>query len=418
MSARDVQSALAPGRVVDDLRELQDLTGNADGAQRLCWTETWATARAWMREKLLRLPVSIEVDEAGNQWATLSGQSSDALLIGGHIDSVPNGGWLDGCLNLVAGLEVLRRIASEGQPPVTVRLVDWADEEGARFGRSLLGSSAASGTLVVDDVRNLQDREGILLPDALAHYGVQLETMKQAQRQLQNAAAYLELHIEQGPVLEHLGLPLGAVLGTYGVERHTIRFQGQAAHAGSTPMNARRDAFAAAARLALAVREPAMREGAVATVGRVAVQPGIPTAVAGECEVTLDQRYLQADVLTRLLEEAKEASRSIAADERVDVTWERIWRIDPIHFSPELIDLTDAAIREVTGASHRMPSGPLHDAAEVARAGVPTAMLFVQSLRGLSHTKEEDTRTEHLELAVQALDRLAARTMNWIVSGR
>jgi N-carbamoyl-L-amino-acid hydrolase len=140
--------------------------------------------------------------------------------------------------------------------------------------------------------------------------------------------------------------------------------------------------------------------------------------VAGECEITLDQRYLRADVLTSLLEEAKEASRSIAAEERVDVDWERIWRIDPIHFSPELIDLTDEAIREIVGTSHRMPSGPLHDAAEVARAGVPTTMLFVQSLRGLSHTKEEDTKTEHLELAVQALDRLATKTMSWIVSRR
>jgi N-carbamoyl-L-amino-acid hydrolase len=416
MSAQDGQSGFVPSRVVEELRELQRLTGTDEGAQRLCWTETWARGRAWMRDKLSALPVAVEIDEAGNQWATLSGRSNRALLIGGHIDSVPNGGWLDGCLSLVAGLEVLRRIASEGDPPVTVRLVDWADEEGARFGRSLLGSSACSGTLQVGEVRHLRDRDGMALPEALARYGVELEEMTRARRQLETAAAYLELHIEQGPVLEGLGLPLGVVLGTYGVERQAVRFHGQAAHAGSTPMNARRDAFAAAARLALAVREPAKREGAVATVGRVTVQPGIPTAVAGECEVTLDQRHLEAAVLARLLEEARELSARIAEDERVEVRWERIWGIEPILFSAELIHLADEAVREVAGSSHRMPSGPLHDAAEVARVGVPTVMLFVQSLRGLSHAKEEDTRPEHLELAVEALDRLTSKTMEWMAS--
>jgi len=414
MCAREMQTALVPGRVVQELRELQDLTGTGEGAQRVCWTETWSRARAWMRDKLSALPVTVEVDEAGNQWATLPGQSTHALLIGGHIDSVPNGGWLDGCLNLVAGLEVLRRIASEGTPPVSVRLVDWADEEGARFGRSLLGSSGFSGTLEVDEVRTLRDRDGISLPDALARYGVDLDRMTQANRQVESAAAYLELHIEQGPVLEQLDLPLAAVVGTYGVERHAILFRGQAAHAGSTPMNARRDAFSAAARLALAVRDHAKRAGAVATVGRVTVQPGIPTAIAGECEITLDQRHLDLAVLSQLLDEAKQASATIADEEGVEVTWERIWRIDPLHFSPALIDLADEAIRETVGNSHRMPSGPLHDAAEVVRAGVPTVMLFVQSLRGLSHTKEEDTKQEHIELAVQAFDRLATRTMHWI----
>ena len=409
-------TGLQPHRTVEELKELRALTGNADGAQRVAWTETWARARAWMRDKLAQLPVEITVDEAGNQWATLRGASERALLIGGHIDSVPNGGWLDGCLNLLAGLEVLRRIASEGTPPVTVRLVDWADEEGARFGRSLFGSSAASGTLNPDELRDLTDRDGIRLPDALAAHGVDLDRAREAGKQLANAAAYLELHIEQGPVLEDLGLPLGVVLGTFGVERHRIIWRGQAAHAGSTPMDKRRDALAGAAKLALEIREIARRtgDGAVCTCGGVICKPGIVTSVVETAEQLLDQRHLDAQKLATMLEQAQEASRRFAAEERIEAAWERIWRIEPILFHPQLIDLADEAIREVCDTSHRLPSGPLHDAAEVARAGVPTVMLFVQSLRGLSHTRLEDTREEHLELAVQALDRLATKAMRWI----
>ena len=406
--------ALQPGRAVADLKELRELTGDEDGAQRVCWTETWARARAWMRAKLADLPVEVTVDEAGNSWATLRGRSERTLLIGGHIDSVPNGGWLDGALNLVAGLEVLRRIAAAGTPPTTVRLVDWADEEGARFGRSLFGSSAVSGMLNPDELRGLTDKDGVKLPDALAAHGVDLDRATAAGKQLANAAAYLELHIEQGPVLETLGLPLGVVLGTFGVERHAIRFTGQSAHAGSTPMDRRRDAFGAAAKLGLEIREIAKRHGGVCTVGNVVTKPGIVTAVVGQCDITLDQRHLDAAALAAMLAQAKEAADRFAREEQVEVEWSRLWRIEPILFHPELIEMADAAIRETCGTVHRLPSGPLHDAAEVCRAGVPTVMLFVQSLRGLSHTKIEDTREEHLELSVQALDRLATKTMEWI----
>ncbi|MEP7286384.1 MAG: Zn-dependent hydrolase [Chloroflexota bacterium] len=409
-------STVQSQRAIDELKELRTLTGNADGAQRVAWTDTWAKAREWMRGKLAELPVEVEVDEAGNSWATLRGASNKVLLIGGHIDSVPNGGWLDGALNVVAGLEVLRRIASEGTPPVTVRLVDWADEEGARFGRSLFGSSAASGTMNPDDLRNLADKEGIKLTDAVAKFGVDLDHAKEAQRELKNAAAYLELHIEQGPVLESMNLPLGVVLGTFGVERHAIRFIGQSAHAGSTPMDQRRDALGAAAKLSLEIREIAKRNGGVCTVGSVITKPGIVTAVVGQCDITLDQRHLNAEGLAKMLQEAKEASERFAAEEKVSVEWNRLWQIAPILFNPDLIEMTDEAIRETTAVSHRLPSGPLHDAAEVARAGVPTVMLFVQSLRGLSHAKEEDTKEEHLALCVQALDKMATKTMHWIVA--
>jgi hydantoinase/carbamoylase family amidase len=411
--------ALQPARTVEELRELQELTGDENGAQRVAWTDTWERARGWLRAKLDF--AEHEIDEAGNQWFTLPGGSERALLIGGHMDSVPNGGWLDGCLNVLAGVEVLRRIAEEGEPPLTVRLVDWADEEGARFGRSLFGSSAAAGSMRdQDELRQLTDRDGIALPDALAEHGVDLDRALDARRRLDHAAAYLELHIEQGPVLEAMGLPLGAVLGTFGVERHRITWTGQAAHAGSTPMDKRRDALAGAAKLALDIRRIAAETGddAVCTSGGVVCRPGIVTSVVETAEQLLDQRHLDAGKLATMLEEAKAAAERFAEEERIDVSWERIWSIEPILFDETLIGLADEAIAEVAGQSHRLPSGPLHDAAEVARAGIPTAMLFVQSLRGLSHTKQEDTKPEHLELSVQALDRLAAKTIEWLSGTR
>ncbi|HVU78104.1 MAG TPA: Zn-dependent hydrolase [Gaiellaceae bacterium] len=408
---------LEPGRTVAELEELRELTGDADGAQRVAWTDTWEQARELLRTKVAETGAVEEIDEAGNQWFTLRGASDKTLLIGGHMDSVPNGGWLDGCLNVLAGVEVLRRIAAEGEPPVTVRLVSWADEEGARFGRSLFGSSAASGTMVdQEELRALRDRDGVALPDALREHGVDLDGAVAARSQLENAAAYLELHIEQGPVLESLDLPLGVVLGTFGVERSRFTWRGQAAHAGSTPMDQRRDALAGAAKLALSIREiaAAVGGGAVCTSGGVVCKPGIVTSVVETAEQLLDQRHLDADALARMLRMAQESAERFAREENVEVEWERIWNIQPILFDETLIGFADEAVREVAGASHKLPSGPLHDAAEVARAGIPTVMLFVQSLRGLSHTKLEDTKREHLELSVRALDALASKTLAWL----
>jgi hydantoinase/carbamoylase family amidase len=412
--------ALDPQRTVAELKELRELTGDENGAQRVAWTDTWEQAREWLRGLVSETGAEESIDSAGNQWFTLRGESERAVLVGGHIDSVPNGGWLDGCLNVVAGAEVLRRVAADGTPPVTIRLVNWADEEGARFGRSLFGSSAAAGSMSdQDELRELTDREGTPLPAALSAHGVDLDSALAARSELDSAAAYLELHIEQGPVLEGLGLPLGVVLGTFGVERHRITWRGQAAHAGSTPMDRRRDALAGAAKLALEIREIARRTGggAVCTSGGVVCKPGIVTSVVETAEQLLDQRDLSAQRLAAMLGEARSASEQFAAEENIEVEWERIWSIEPILFHETLIGFGEEAIQEVAGNTHRLPSGPLHDAAEVSRSGIPTVMLFVQSLRGLSHTKLEDTKEEHLELAVAALDVLASKTVAWVADG-
>ncbi len=410
-------SALNPKRTVAELKELRALTGDENGAQRVAFTPGWLQARAWLRSKITTLPVEIHNDAAGNTWFTLRGESERCLLIGGHSDSVPNGGWLDGCLNLLAGVEILRRLNAQfnGRPPLTVRLVDWADEEGARFGRSLFGSSACSGNLDVNEARGLTDKQGIKLPEALRTVGIDFERVKESGRELQNAAAYLELHVEQGPVLLDLDRPLGVVLGTFGLERHTITFHGQAAHSGSTPMNRRRDALLAAAKMSPEIYKIAERSGnGVCTIGSCTTKPGIVTSVVEECRITLDQRHLDAAKLATMLAEAQAASERFAREGNVAVTWERLWQIAPHPFNEDLIALCDESIRETCGKSHQLPSGPLHDAAEVAAAGVPTVMMFAQSLHGISHNRIEDTKEEHLELAVTAFDKLAEKTMRWI----
>ena len=407
MSARDV---------IADLRELADRTSTAAGAQRVAWGPTWREAREWFADKLAKLGLEATRDAAGNNWVTVPGASAKTVIVGGHLDSVPNGGWLDGALGVLAGLEALRMYVGT-RPPLTIRLVDWADEEGARFGRSLLGSSAAGGSLNVDDVRELVDKQGIALPDALRDNGVEIDRMLDAHRSLKgiDARAYLELHIEQGPVLESMNRPTGVVLGTFGVERHMLRFLGQAAHSGSTPIPMRRDAFLAAAQTALECREIARRHstpgaGVVCTCGVVKVEPGIVTAVPGVCEMSLDQRALDADVLAKMLGEARQASERIARENNVGVEWRQVWRIEPRPFDPTLIELCAEAVREVTGHAPRLPSGPLHDAAEMV-PHMPVVMMFAHSSNGLSHCKEEDTPEPYLEQTIEAFLRLIQKTV-------
>ena len=404
-------------RVISNLQELRSLTADTNGAQRVAWSPMWLKAREWFQSKLEGLPAEHHYDAAGNSWTTLGGESDRALVLGSHLDSVPNGGWLDGSLGVLAGLEVLRGLSEDfrGKPPVTIRLVDWADEEGARFGRSLFGSSAFAGTHTVSVDRVRTDRDGVRLEDALRSCGVDIDRVGDAGAERSQLAAYLELHIEQGPVLEKMGIPLGVVLGTKGVERHAITFHGQEAHSGSTPMGVRRDALAAAAKLALEIRPIARKHpDAVATMGSVKTFPGIVTAVVGRCETTLDMRDLDVNILASMLAEARVASERFAAEEGCTVEWSKIWSIEPISFDSRLIGFCDEAVREVAGASHRLPSGPLHDAAEVARTGIPTVMMFTQSLAGLSHNKAEDTRIDDLKMAVQAFDGLARKTVNWL----
>ena len=423
MSATNATSLTASAqRVVHDLRELATLTSDANGAQRVAWGPVWRKTRDWFTAKVAAdLGTKVETDSAGNNWVTIPGASNATVIVAGHLDSVPNGGWLDGCLGVIAGLEVLRRYAAQNEKPVTLKLVDWADEEGARFGRSLMGSSAAAGSLNIEEVRNLVDRQGIKLPDALSENGINLDTLLNAHQELMRiqAKAYLELHIEQGPVLESMNKPTGVVLGTFGVERHMIKFTGQAAHSGSTPIPMRRDAFLAAAQFALDVRQIGLTHSkpganAVCTCGIVKVEPCIVTAVPGTCEISIDQRALDANTLATMLADAKAAATLAAKENNVTVEWKKIWTIEPRLFDPMLLKLCEESVREATGDAPRLPSGPLHDSAEMV-PHMPVVMMFAQSSPGLSHCKEENTPEPHLRVTIEAFLRLAEKTVRTLL---
>jgi N-carbamoyl-L-amino-acid hydrolase len=399
-------------RVIADLEELAALTSTERGAQRVAWGPVWRKTREWFTDKLEReLGVTPHRDGAGNLWATLPGASRRSLVVGSHLDSVPGGGWLDGCLGVLAGLEALRRAKAAGTPALTLHLVDWADEEGARFGRSLTGSAASAGTLDAHgELAHLVDRQGVGLPAALAENGVSLDGMGTAAAYFKklDAAAYLELHIEQGPVLEEMKAPVGVVLGTMGVERYNVKFVGQAAHSGAAPLHLRKDAFLAAAEFALACRDISIkcsgktpRTRVVATCGVVKVEPNFVTAVPGSTEISLDLRALDAKVLKRMLKDSKAAAAKAAKTHHVKVAWSPLLHITPRLFDERLMKIIRTAVTEVAGRAPEIPSGPLHDAAEMA-AVVPTAMVFAQSSPGISHTRFEDTPRPALDKSIRA----------------
>jgi hydantoinase/carbamoylase family amidase len=397
-------------RVIADLRELDRRTGGADGARRVCWGPEWAEARGFLRELLDEIGLAPEVDEAGNLWAYLEGEAEPALAVGSHLDSVPEGGWLDGALGVMAAVGVLRSWAQAGERPSrSLALVDWADEEG-RFGRSLLGSSAASGSLVPAELAGLYDPAGRPLEKVLADNGVEVERMPSAGSRLERLGAVLELHIEQGPVLENRDVPIAAVSGTVGIERWRFLFEGRASHAGTTPMDARRDAGLAAATVALEAERIAATHAGVATVGSLQLRPGAPTIVPGEANLFIDLRNREPGALSAMLDEVEAAAQGAAENRGCECIVDRVWRIDPIDFDPDLVEQARAACQEVAASDAVLVSGALHDAAEVARK-LPAAMLFVRSIGGVSHSPQENSSDEDLELGIRAYAELAERAM-------
>ena len=401
--------AVDAGRVIADLRELAYRTSDECGAQRLCWTPTWRDAREFLVSRLAELGIEPRIDAAGNLWATLAGADRDrpALALGSHLDSVPDGGWLDGACGVMAALGVLRSWAgAEAPPPRDLTLVDWADEEGARFGRSLFGSSAFSGSLDPGELAGVVDADGNPIGDVLAADGVDLERIGKAGAERDRLGAYLELHIEQGPVLEAEGRAVAAVRGCAGVERHRLRFTGQASHAGTTPMADRRDAGLAAAQAALAVERIAVKHGGVGTTGGLVMSPGIATAVAGSAELLVDLRHGDAAALASMLTETLAAARSLASERGCALAQQAIWRIEPIAFDPKLVEIATAAAAAAGGRREPLTSGALHDAAEAARV-LPAAMLFCPSRAGLSHAAAEDTDEADLQLAIETFGELA-----------
>ena len=406
------RAPVRPQRTIADLEELRRITQDENGVQRLCWGARWRDARSLLTGLLDEIPgVRHWRDEAGNHHAELPGSSPRTLMIGSHLDSVPDGGNLDGAYGVMAGLEVLRTLATRGTPPLTVRLTDWADEEGARFGRSLYGSAAFTGALDVDALGRLVDSESRSSEGVLRENGVELDRLHEAKADLTDVVAYLELHIEQGPRLEAAGQILASVTGSLGVERHRITLSGTPGHAGGTPMGLRRDPVMTASQALIAARARALARGGLVTCGVMTTTPATPTAIAAQVDLMLDVRHDEAEQLALLWAEIREEFARIGEEEGVGVASTPVWSTPPIAFSPDLIAEAAATVTAISGQDVRLVSGPLHDACELSAAGVPTVMLFVPSRGGVSHAPDEHTDDDLLAGGVRALGALVSRTL-------
>jgi len=404
-------------RVIADLEELRSRTAGETGAERLAWGEGWRTARSILADRLDEIGIPWERDAAGNLWASVAGAQRATVAIGSHLDAVPAGGWLDGALGVLTGLEILRQVrAGRERPRLGVALVDFADEEGARFGRSLFGSSAVSGSLDPGEIDGLRNPAGESMRTLLRENGLEVSRLLDAGARRRDLAAYLELHIEQGPVLEERGLPVAPVRAVCGIERYRATVRGQTGHAGALPMATRRDAFLASADGALRVEAAARAVDGFATVGLIELEPGIATAVAGVASFVLDLRHSEPLALARLAATAERELGAAAHARGCELALERIWGIPVTTFDPALVAAATEVCATITGSRFVAVSGPGHDAVEMARH-VPTAMLFAPSSGGISHSALEDTPVADLEVAMTAFAELAFAVIDGQVEG-
>ena len=400
-----------PRRAVAFLEELRALSAG-DAADRLAWSDGWAAARALLLRHVAELSVRSEQDRAGNLWIVLDGERPGTLVVGSHLDAVPGGGWLDGALGVAAGLELLRAGAERaGRPPLSLALVDWADEEGARFGQAMLGSGLATGALAPAALAGRRDAGGRAIEEVLAARGVELGGAGGSHGLLRDTIAYLELHIEQGPVLDDERLPVAAVDGTVAVRRLPLTVAGRAEHVGPAPLARRRDALLAFALATVAVRAVAVRHGGRSAVTVAGCEPNLPTVIAGSAEASIDLRHdsdagveaMAADLAAQLPRIERESGCALALGAPS-------FAAAAARFDARLVAHASAAAAAAGGRRRPLGSGALHDATNLSRR-VPTAMLFARSRDGRSHCPQEDTAVADLDAALRAFADLAERAV-------
>jgi allantoate deiminase len=376
------------------------------GISRFAWTPELAQANAWLAERIGEVGLEVELDPAGNVLGRWQAGERKAVLLGSHLDTVPCGGRYDGALGVVAALDVVRRLKADGvEPSRPLWIVSFNDEEGARLQTGMLGSRAFCGDCDLDD----WGRRGVA--EAMVGAGFDFARLTEARR-IDEIGAYLELHIEQGPVLERAGVDLGVVTAVTGMLGFRARFLGEANHAGTTPMEVRRDALAGAARAVLALRNEARsRDDMTANVGFISTEPGGFNVVPGAAELTIDVRSPTADGFARLGPFVRETLEEIAAEEELGLELSETHRKQPVALDPELQDRLEEAAREEGATTLRLPSGAGHDAMVLAHH-VPAAMLFVPSRGGRSHTPDEFSSPEHCDLGARVLARAVRRLVS------
>jgi hydantoinase/carbamoylase family amidase len=391
--------------ILADLEEAARIGAvDGGGVTRIAWSPELQAASEWLCARLEELGLAAEIDPAGNVIGRWQAGEGSAVLLGSHLDTVPRGGRYDGALGVLAALDAIRRLRERGlEPKRPVWLASFMDEEGTRFRTGLLGSRAFCG----EELSGLADRtdaEGVTLAEAMQRLGFSYDRLPEA-RAVDGVGAYLELHIEQGPRLEQAGIDVGVVTGIVGLVSYRARLVGQANHAGTTPMDARRDALAGAARAVLALRDEARaRAGMTANVGIIRVEPGGFNVIPGVCEFTIDVRHPTPEGFAAVQRFVRETLERIAAEERLELDLAETHRLEPLAMD-EALQATLERAADLEGASHvRMPSGAGHDAMIVGRHA-PAAMLFVPSRDGISHSPAEHTDAAHCELGARVLGR-------------
>jgi beta-ureidopropionase / N-carbamoyl-L-amino-acid hydrolase len=393
-------------RLLADLRTLAGIGGRPEGGvDRLAWSDADLAGRRWFAERLGEAGLEPRVDPALNVFGHLPGRQGPWLLTGSHLDSVPRGGSLDGAYGAVAGLEVLRTLV-ESQDPLAerVEVVGFSDEEGVRFAIGLIGSLALAGELPLDRLRDALDRQGVPIRQVLATAGRDFDRITEAREHLQAINAFVELHIEQGPRMAAEGLELAVVTGVTGVHRQRITVIGTQNHAGTTPFRLRQDAGRAAARAAGELRELVQKVDAeaVANVGVMDFLPGGINVIPGRAVFTLEVRHLEERVVQQLVDAFAARLRSITEEEGCRPEFELLSWVPPAPMDGGVMEAIEQACLEVGRRPGRLASGAGHDAAVLSRH-VPTGMLFVPSIGGISHSPQEATSDEHLVLGARAL---------------
>jgi N-carbamoyl-L-amino-acid hydrolase len=397
-----------PERLMSDLRALAVFGKLGTGVDRTAFSKADIEARQWLLRRMEEGGLEARIDGVGNVIGRAPG-NGPTVLIGSHTDSVPKGGWLDGSMGVIYGLEIARAALESGGGAMAVDVISFEDEEGTYKG--LLGSGSFCGDISPENIKGARNIDGESLTDALAAHGlvgVEAERMEKGRY-----AAYLEAHIEQGPRLEAEGMRIGIVTGIVGIRRFTVVFKGQADHAGTTPMSMRKDAGAAAVLYAGAVFDgfrALARENTVWNLGNVAFEPGAANVVPSRASLVIEFRDTSGQVLDRLEEEVIELAGKTERELGVEATFERTAAIDPSQMDEALGAHMAAAATELGAQFMHMPSGAGHDAITLSRH-LPSAMLFVPSIGGRSHDIVEDTDEADIVLGCQVMANSAARIL-------
>lgn len=396
-----------PARISARLAAFARIGYAADGGiNRMAFSRADLQARELLIHHLTTLGLTVRIDGLGNVFGRLPGSEPElpALLVGSHLDTVPGGGRFDGSLGIVAGLELLSALRAAGPPPRrSIELVSFSCEESSRFGRGTLGSGVVAGVWEPDEVLALRDRQGVTLRSVLERSGFDPATLPEARRASGDYLAFLELHIEQGRVLEDAALQVGIVTAIAAPSRFRLTLTGRADHSGATPMHLRRDALAGAAEVILAVERAVTGLGeTVATVGALRVSPGVMNVVPGRVELDIDLRGVDRDHKQQAIDALRQAITELAERRELEAELELLNQQDPVALDARLIDAFEHACRRRAVTARRMPSGAGHDAMQLAHI-CPAGMLLTPSRDGVSHNRSEWTDLHDIVAGVQVM---------------